>query len=47
MGPVFSGLFLDQTSANPAANQKLGWAELTNERPGQGPDVRLWTCVRF
>ena len=34
MGPVFSGLFLDQTSANPAANQKLGWAELTNERPG-------------
>ena len=47
MGPVFSGLFLDQTAATLATNQKLNWAQLTNKRRGQGPDVRLRTCVRF
>ena len=36
MGPVFSGLFLDQTAATLSPNQKLAWAQLTNERRGQG-----------
>ena len=45
-GPVFSGLFLDQTADTLAANQKLSWPVMTNERYGQGPDVGLlWTCV--